>query len=51
MMKKSLTFLGHVISGKGIKTDPAKIASVSQFPVPQSLKDLQWILGLAGRYH
>lgn len=51
MMQRSLTFLGHVISEQGIKMDPAKIASVSQFPVPQSLKDVQRFLGLAGWYH
>lgn len=51
MMKKSLTFLGHVISGEGIRMDPAKIVSVSQFPVSQSLKDVQQFLGLVGWYH
>lgn len=51
MMQRTLTFLGHVISGEGIKTDAAKIASVSQFPMPQFLKDVQHFLGLAGWHH
>ncbi len=49
--QKSLTFLGHVISGEGVKTDPSKVSAVCDFPVPQSLKDLQRFIGLAGWYH
>lgn len=40
-----LVFLGHVISGTGIKPDPAKIKSVEDFPVPTSVKQLQSFLG------
>lgn len=50
-IQRALTFLGHVVSGEGIKTDPSKVAAVSEFPVPQSLKDVQRFLGLAGWYH
>ncbi len=51
LMQKSLTFLGHVISAEGIKTDPAKVEAVANFPVPKSLKEVQRFLGLAGWYH
>lgn len=47
----SLTFLGHLVSGEGVKTDPSKVFAVREFPVPQSLKDVQRFLGLAGWYH
>lgn len=47
----SLTFLGHLVSGDGVKTDPSKVSAVREFPVPQSLKDVQRFLGLAGWYH
>lgn len=50
-IQKSLTFLGHVVSSDGIKTDPTKVSAVSSFPIPQSLKDVQRFLGLAGWYH
>ncbi len=50
-IQPALTFLGHVVSADGIKTDPTKVAVVSEFPVPQSLKDVQHFLGLAGWYH
>lgn len=42
--------MGHVLSGAGIKTDPAKITAVMQLPVPTSVKDLRGFLGLAGYY-
>lgn len=46
-----MTFLGHIVSAEGIKTDPAKVAAVQDFPTPQSIKDVQRFLGLAGWYH
>lgn len=51
LVQQSLTFLGHVVSSEGIKTDPSKVEAICDFPVPQSLKDLQRFLGLAGWYH
>lgn len=36
---------------EGIKTDPAKISAVESFPIPQTIKDVQRFLGLAGWYH
>ncbi len=50
-IQRSLAFLGHIVSDEGIKTDPAKISAVKSFPVPQSIKDVQRFLGLAGWYH
>lgn len=50
-IQKSLTFLGHVVSREGIKTDPTKVTAVSSFPIPQSLKEVQRFLGMAGWYH
>lgn len=50
-IQTSLAFLGHIISDEGVKTDPAKVSAVNSFPIPQSIKEVQRFLGLAGWYH
>lgn len=50
-LKRSLSFLGHVISGEGIRTEMAKVDAVSRFPSPKNVKEVQRFLGLAGWYH
>jgi len=50
LMQKSISFLGHVVSGDGIATDPEKIKVVSEWPVPTSTKEVRSFLGLAGYY-
>ena len=43
-------YLGHLISREGVSTDPAKIDKVARWPTPQSAKEVQQFLGLAGYY-
>ncbi len=50
-MQCNITYLGHIISAEGVKTDPKKVSAINNFPTPQSLKDMQRFLGLAGWYH
>ena len=50
LFKKSVTFLGHVVSKDGIKTDPEKIKAVSYWPVPSTVKEVRSFLGFAN-YH
>ncbi len=46
-----ITFLGHVVSNKGITADPSKVEAIRAFPAPTTLKEVQRFLGLAGWYH
>lgn len=42
--------LGHHISDKGIKVDPAKIEVIINLPTPQSQKNVRSFLGHVGYY-
>lgn len=50
LMRKSVSFLGHVVSEAGIATDPEKIKAVAEWPEPTSVKEVRSFLGLAGYY-
>ncbi|KAI2655590.1 Transposon Tf2-6 polyprotein [Labeo rohita] len=46
----SVNFLGYVIEGGQVKTDPEKIQAVIEWPKPITLKQLQRFLGFANFY-
>ena len=43
-------YLGYFVSREGISTDPVKIDKKARWPTPQSAKDVQQFLSLAGYY-
>ena len=49
-LRKEVTYLGHLISEKGVKPDPKKVEAVSQFPRPTTKKNVRQVLGLIGYY-
>ena len=50
LFKRSVAFLGHVVSRDGVQTDPEKIQAVSEWPVPCSVKEVRSFLGFANYY-
>ena len=47
---KEVAFLGHIVSGQGVATNPALTEKVSNWPEPQSVREVQQFLGLASYY-
>ena len=47
---KDIKFLGHIISREGVKVDPSKTKSVSEFPTPKNVKQVRSFLGMANYY-
>ncbi|KAL7868535.1 hypothetical protein SRHO_G00099190 [Serrasalmus rhombeus] len=48
--KQEVGYLGHVISNKGVSTDPAKIEVVAQWQRPCTVLELRSFLGFASYY-
>eukprot|EP00833_Pecoramyces_ruminatium_P008145 jgi/Orpsp1_1/1182177/evm.model.c7180000080193.1 len=44
------TFLGHVISDKGISMDPNKVKAIMDWPIPSNITEVQSFLGLCNYY-
>ena len=48
--REEIEYLGHVVSGKGICTNPKKIEAVSKWPTPKTVYDVRSFLGFVGYY-
>ena len=41
LFKRSIKFLGHQVSAKGISTDPDRVAAVKSWPTPTTVQELR----------
>ena len=48
--KSHIQYLGHLISGEGIKPLPEKLESIKEMPSPTTPKEVKQFLGLIGYY-
>lgn len=49
-LSTEVCYLGHIISGNGVRPDPGKVRAVMEFPTPKTAKNVKQFLGLAGYY-
>ncbi|KAJ1581974.1 hypothetical protein NDA12_006559 [Ustilago hordei] len=47
---KTVEFLGYIIKPTGIEMDPEKVHTVKEWPMPESIHDIQRFLGFANFY-
>ncbi|WVZ76299.1 hypothetical protein U9M48_024286, partial [Paspalum notatum var. saurae] len=48
---KEVSFLGHILSEKGVAVDPSKVEDVFNWKQPEAVTEIRSFLGLAGYYH
>jgi len=48
--RRSVDYLGHVVSNNGCRPLPSKVAAVEEFPVPTSRRQLRRFLGMINFY-
>ena len=48
--KKRIHYLGHIVSNKGIETDPRKIEAIVQWPGPRTVHEVRKFLGFTNYY-
>lgn len=49
-LRKEVSYLGHVITDKGVKPNPEKLRAVHEFPIPKTPKDVKSFLGFVSYY-
>ena len=50
LFQKSVAYLGHIVSERGIETDPSKVERVCEWPAPENATEVKSFLGLASYY-
>ena len=50
LLKRKISFLGHVIDKNGVHTDPEKVQAIRDYPTPKDVKELRTFLGMVSYY-
>jgi len=50
LLKSEVTFLGHKVSGEGVRPDPNNVAKVLQWKEPENAKEVKQFLGMCSYY-
>ena len=50
LFREEIEYLGHVVSGKGISTNPKKVEAVTKWPTTETVYDVRSFLGFVGYY-
>jgi len=50
LLQDHIPYLGHIISGTGIRPDPVKLAGIKEWPIPNNLSQLRAYLGIMSYY-
>ena len=48
--RRSIKYLGHIVSSDGVGTDPDKTSCIEEWPIPTTVKQVQSFLGFVGYY-
>lgn len=50
LFKTQVKYLGHIVSGNGVSTDPDKVEAIKYWPVPTTVTEVRAFLGMTGYY-
>ena len=50
LLRREVTYLGHIISAEGLNPDPKKVEAVKDFPKLKNVKAVEQFLGFSGYY-
>ena len=48
--KSKVSYLGHIVSKKGIEMDPKKIEAIEKWPIPRTVTEVRSFLGFTNYY-
>lgn len=50
LFKTNITYLGHIVSAKGIEMDPSKVEAIRTWPRPRTVTDVRSFFGFTNCY-